>query len=168
MLQLTVSRPACLGIKHPSGAYDQICIAVRQFADFLMWGALSDERMVLSFVIVAGPCQHSHSQVESHILLSQIRDFLFRRLLRLAGLFDPASTRGKRMPVMIGFSLYSLGIGLTETRPLRRNGCPLLLRIRWNLLTESLLSNGYIREPTWKTPLATHVLLLHACIAGVA
>jgi hypothetical protein len=28
-----------------------------------MWGALSDERMVLSFTIVAGARQRSHSQV---------------------------------------------------------------------------------------------------------
>jgi hypothetical protein len=52
----------------------------------LMWGALSDERTGLSFTIAAGPPQHSHSRSEyrgtgRHILLSQIRDFPFRRLL---------------------------------------------------------------------------------------
>jgi hypothetical protein len=28
-----------------------------------MWGALSDERMGLSFTIAAGPCQRNHSRV---------------------------------------------------------------------------------------------------------
>jgi hypothetical protein len=33
-------------------------------AGLLMWGALSDERTGLSFTIVAGPRQRSHSQVQ--------------------------------------------------------------------------------------------------------
>jgi hypothetical protein len=54
-----------------------------------MWGALSEERMGLSFTIAASPRQRSHSRVQSrgtrdHILLSQIRDIPFCRLLRLA------------------------------------------------------------------------------------
>jgi hypothetical protein len=62
-------------------------------AGLLMWGALSDERTDLSFTVASCPRQCSHFRVrvsESwdsyHILLSQTRDFPFRRLLQLAGL----------------------------------------------------------------------------------
>jgi hypothetical protein len=56
-----------------------------------IWGALSDERTGLSFTTYAGPHQRSHSRVpvvgtRDHILLSQVRDFPFRHLIRLAGL----------------------------------------------------------------------------------
>jgi hypothetical protein len=52
MLRSTVRRPVCIGIKHPSGAYDQIFITVRKLRVFLMCGALSDERTGLSFARV--------------------------------------------------------------------------------------------------------------------
>jgi hypothetical protein len=57
-----------------------------------MWGALSNERTGLSFTNAPGPCQRSHFRLRlsrgtrDHILLSQIRDFPFRRLLWLTGL----------------------------------------------------------------------------------
>jgi hypothetical protein len=54
-----------------------------------LWGALSDERTGLTFIYAAGPCSAIFLWSEplgsrDHILLSQIRDFPFRRLLRLA------------------------------------------------------------------------------------
>jgi hypothetical protein len=60
-------------------------------ADWLMWGALSDKRTGLSFITVSGPPRAVIFGSESrgtrgHILLSQIRDLPFRRLLRLGGL----------------------------------------------------------------------------------
>jgi hypothetical protein len=63
MLRTTVSRPVCLGIKHPSGAYDQILITVRQLRILLTWDAVSDERTSLSFTVADAPLQRSHSWV---------------------------------------------------------------------------------------------------------
>jgi hypothetical protein len=56
----------------------------------LIWGVLSDERTGMSFALAAGPRQRSQSRVQvpsdsDHTLLSQIRDFPFRRLILLAG-----------------------------------------------------------------------------------
>jgi hypothetical protein len=67
------------------GPYFYYCQTV---ADLLMWGALSDDRTGLPFTIAPDPLQRifgSESRgTRDHILLSQIRDFPFRRLLRLA------------------------------------------------------------------------------------
>jgi hypothetical protein len=79
MLWLTVSQTVCLGVKHPSGAYDQIFYYCQTVAGLLMWGALSDEKMGLPFtialVLTSVAILGSKSRgTRDHILLSHIRD----------------------------------------------------------------------------------------------
>jgi hypothetical protein len=86
----------------------------RTVAGLSMWGSLSDERtglplqLLLAFAsaVILGSKSRG---TRDHILLSQIRDFPFRRLLRLAGLKWRYSTPPPTVPLLLPSCIFCRG-----------------------------------------------------------
>jgi hypothetical protein len=150
MLRPAVSRPVCLGVKHPSEAYDQIFNYCQTVAGLLIWGTLPDERTCLTFKIVAGSRQRSHFRVQvswdfwSYFTLSDSRHPFSSPPTTRRGtveVFVPASTRDCRISLDLSclitsrhgprrshrFPLFFYPIFAVETclfeKPLLSNGC---------------------------------------------
>jgi hypothetical protein len=146
MLRPMVSRPVCLGIKHPSWAYDHIFYYCQTIAGLFIWGALSHERTRLSLKITAALASavilgSEARDTRDHILLSQIRYFPFRRLLRLGRatveVFDPATARDACLLVKLKLSYDRRSV----VQSILATSTHLRLTTRFLLLSDSCGSN---------------------------
>jgi hypothetical protein len=110
------------------------------FAGLFIWGAVSDERIGLSFTIVTGPRQHSHSRVRvpwdlrPYVTVSGLRlPFLSPSTTRRATveIFYPASTREELNWILSGADHIENNASNTTSTvargPLPSSGCLLVV-----------------------------------------
>jgi hypothetical protein len=155
MLRATVRRPVYLWIKKQSGAYDQIFISLWQLrscfcgAHSLTRGGVCLLYMLLAFASVVFLWSES-LRTRYNILLSQIWDSPFRRLLRFAGSRWRYSThlhtgwpdQASNLVMLINFRHVPRRKHISfiiEVQLLHHKN---ILHSNGNVFTESLLRNG--------------------------
>jgi hypothetical protein len=119
-LRLTVSQSVSLGVEPHLGLMTRYLLLFDSYGLVFLWGALSDERTGLSFYMLLTLASAVFLGSESlgtrdHILLSQIWDFPFRRLLWLTGGgIRPRLHMDESRLIYNRYSLYNLHTGHIE------------------------------------------------------
>jgi hypothetical protein len=142
MSRPTVRRPACLGIKHPYGTYDQTFTTIRQLLVCWFGALFSDETMDLPLTIAAGPRQRIHSRIW---VPWDSRPYITVSYSRLPFLSPPTTRRVRvrvRVRVTLQLAVYRQSV-LLGAQPLETHGQNFFL-----IWTPAVLV--LIQRPLWR------------------